>query len=570
MSSPDDRRIDYLAVHDALRAGRATPAWLEGWLPATWNDPERWRSGLYASVRERRGGSVKGQPGGGFDLYHDCVLAHVGRRRAALVAYEDGEAAQVTFEALHDRVSALARAWLAAGVAPGDCVAIVLPVGFDYVAALATALRLGLIVAPLPPLGPTYVRSRVARLAPDHVVSIGRHSRTLAPGTVILPVAAGADDESPASSHVYTDEEPVLRLLSPFGAVDADPVELSADVVHEALLRDAMLVFALEAGDRMAAPGLDPLQLQPLTLLTAWIAGATWVEFEPRDLEAEPKMAVKAGVTVLGVSRRVRDLLLRHGGEGVAPGTSWFRMLNDVYDHDLWAHLSRTLGARKASGFSVLANAASGGAHLFAPRGLELHPMQTWPAPGRHFQMSQVGAGLLPSLTDAGTYTPLLGKEADASLLEVVLARQSEGFTLGGSVALGPQGRTVPGREIASAAERHPAVRAAAVVVAPGRWIHDAHAVLLLFVEADLASGAPEPVPLPEVDALVRREMGDCHAPTRIETYGVRPRFACGAVDDAWCRSQYLSGALALKARLPLFAASARIGWIFGASPPGP
>jgi hypothetical protein len=521
-------------------------------------------------VRERRGGSVKGQPGGGFDLYHDCVLAQIGKRRAALVAYEDGDPAQVTFEALHDRASALAPAWLAAGVVPGDCVAIVLPVGFEYAAALATALRLGLVAAPLPPLGPTYVRSRIARLAPDHVVSVGRHLRTLPPGTSPLPIAPGADDESPASSHVYTDEEPALRLLSPFGGVDADPVELSAAALHEALLRDAMLVFALEGDDRVAAPGLDPLQLQPLTLLTAWIAGATWVELEARDVEVDSKIAVKAGVTVLGVSRKVRDLLLRQGGEGVAPGTSWFRSLNDVYDHDRWAQLARTLGARKASGFSVLANAASGGAHLFAPRGLELQPMQTWPAPGRVFQMSQVGAGLLPSLSDSGTYTPLLGKEADASLLEVALARQGEGWTLGGSIALGPEGRTVPAREIASAAERHPAVRAAAVVVAPGRWIHDAHAVLLLFVEADPSSGAPEPVPLAEVEALVRREMGDRHAPTRIETYGVRPRFADGAVDEAWCRSQYLSGALALKARLPLFAASARLGWIFGASPSGP
>ena len=563
-----DRRIDFRAAHEILRAGRATPDWVDGWLPSTWNDPESWKRGLYASISELRGGAVKGRPGESIDLYHDCLLAQVGKRRPALVVRDD-DVAEWTFESLHERASALAGAWQAAGVKAGECVAIVLPVGVEYAVALLAALRLGLVAAPLPPLGATFVRSRIERLAPDRFVSTGRQQRMLAPGTAFLPLSpsSGAGGGGLGTSHAYADDDPVLRLLSPFGPIDADPVELTAGTLHEALLRDALLVLALQPGDKLAAPGFDPLQMQPLAMLTAWVAGASWVEMEPRHLEVDPKLLSSHGVTVLGVSRAMREVLLRVGPERVPASTSWFRAMNDVFDYERWAQLSSALAARKVSAFAVLTNAASGGAHLFTPRSLDPSPARAWPAPGRVFQLSQVGAGTLPSLTESGTYAPLLGKEPDASLLEVVLAKHGAGWTLGGSLAPGPEGRTVPAREIACAAERHPDVRAAAVVVAPGRWINDAHVVLLLFVEPEPGAELVRPVPIAEIKTLVRQEMGERHVPTRVETFALRPRFTQlkdkRVVDFAWVRSQYLSGALSWKSRSPLFAASARLCWIF-------
>jgi hypothetical protein len=561
-----DRRLDYRAAHDVLRSGRATPDWMEGWLPSTWNDAEGWKRGLYASVREQRGGAIKGRPGESIDLYHDCLLAQVGKRRPGLVV-QDEDVVEWTFESLHERSSSVAGAWLTAGVKPGESVAIVLPVGGDYAVAILAALRLGLVAAPLPPLGPTYVRSRIERLAPDHIVTIGRHQKGLPADATVLPVSvpSGSGGGGLGASHAYADADPVLRLLSPFGPVDADPVELTAGALHEALLRDASLVYALEPGDRIAAPGFDPLQMQPLAMLTAWVAGASWVEMEPKHIEADPKVLANLGVTVLGISRATREVLLRGGVERVPSAASWFRAINDVFDYERWAQLSEALAARKVASFTVLTNAASGGAHLFSPRSVDPAPARAWPAPGRVFQLSQVGAGTLASLTDAGTYTPLLGKEPDSSLLEVVLARQGAGWTVGGSLALGPEGRTVPAREIAKVAERHPAVRSAAVVVAPARWINDAQVVLLLFVEPD-PGGADlvRPVPLSEITSLLRREMGDRQVPTRVETYGLRPRYdEDGEVDFAWARSQYLSGALSWKSRSPLFAAAARLCWIF-------
>jgi hypothetical protein len=274
---------------------------------------------------------------------------------------------------------------------------------------------------------------------------------------------------------------------------------------------------------------------------------------------------MKLAVTALGVSRATREILLRAGTDRVPPSTSWFRAINDVFDHERWSLLSAALAERKVTGFAVLANAASAGAHVFAPRGSEPATMQAWPVPGRVYQLSQVGAEPLPALNDAGTYTPLRGEEPDLSLVPVVMARQGNAWHLSGTLGTGPEGRTVPTREIASAAERHPSVRAAAVVVAPGRWINDAHVVLLLFVEPPPGGGRVEVVPMAEIKALVAREMGERHVPTRIETYGLRPRYKDGVVDVDWCRSQYLTGGLSWKSRSPLYAASARLCWIFEA-----
>jgi hypothetical protein len=563
----EPRRIDFQAVREVLRAGRATEAWLSGWLPSTWNDPARFQKGLYGSVAEQRGGAVKGRPGTGFDFYHDCVLANVGKKRAALVVHDDRDLLSLSFDSLHERSSALANAWRAAGIKAGESVAIVLPVGIELAVAMVTALRMGLTISVLPPLGPTYVRSRVSRLGVDHVVSSGRHERTLAPDSPLLPLAPGSSDASLSASHTYADDDIPLRLLSAFGPNDADPSELSAAALHEALVRDSALVYTLAPGERLAAPGFDPLQMQPLAMLTAWIAGAAWVELEPRHLEADAKVLIKAGVTTLGVSRALRELLLRQGAESVPPGASWFRAMNDVLDYDRWQQLSTALAGRNIFGFALLTSAASGGAHLFAPRGLATSGLRVWPVPGRVYQLSQVGAGTLASLGESGTYTPLVGEEPDASLLEVVLTRDGHGWTLGGSLALGPEGRSVPGAEIARAAERHPAVRAAAVVVVPGRWMNDALVVLLVFVEADArgAKAAPAP-PTAEILARVRQEMGDRHVPARVAVYALRPRFIDGVVDVAWCRSQYLSGALSARARSPIFAMTARLGWIFGDS----
>jgi hypothetical protein len=514
---------------------------------------------------------LKGGPDAGFDLYADTVGKELGRGRTALVGIEKGEVVSTSFEWLHERASALVGAWRAAGVKAEERVALVLPVGVDYAVELLACFRLGLVATPIPPLGPAYVTGRLARAEVDRVVTVDRYRRFLPPsGPDPLAPAAPGGDTTLAASHVFAPEQAPLRLFSPFGDPEAPPVALRAHIVHEAILRDALLVWALDAGDRIAAPGFDPVQMQPLGLLSAWIAGAAWAELDVREASEAGRPLARAGVTVLGVHPTLREQILAAGPDGSFGVKAWFRGLNDPFDIARWDALARLLAERRIPGFSVLTNAASGGAHLFAQRSLEPQPMGVWPAPGRAWQVSQVGAGTQPAPGDAGVYTPLVasagggssadaaGDEVDPSLLRVLIAKLGATWMMGGTIDVGPSGRSLPTREIAAAAERHPEVRAAAVIVLPGRFTNDANVVLLAFTDRT------EDVAVVEIANTIEREMGSLHVPERIEIYPLRPRFRSGAVDVAWCRSQYLSGSLRRKARMPLFLALSKLAWVFG------
>jgi hypothetical protein len=217
----------------------------------------------------------------------------------------------------------------------------------------------------------------------------------------------------------------------------------------------------------------------------------------------------------------------------------------------------------------VIGNAATGGMQLFSPRATAAPNLRVWPVPGQAWQLSEVAAGALPALNDTGIYTPLAGEEADESLPGMVLGRQGDGYFFGGAIGRGRNAHPYPAAEIAAVVERHPAVHHAAGIVAAGRWMNDARLVVLAFVDDTRGQDgrfAP-PVTIPELRALIEREMGERFTPDRIDVLPLRPRIVDGAVDLGWCRTQYLGGALTAKARSEVFVLLSRLGYILAGTP---
>ncbi|MGK3970150.1 AMP-binding protein [Sorangium sp. So ce118] len=567
---PDPERLDLRAFVDTLRAGKADGAYLRGLLPATYEAPERFRRALYAHAARRPGG-LKSRPDEGYDVYHDCVVAHLGQRRRAFASFvSTGSAAgdqEISYDALHLRAGALAAAWRSAGVSPGQAIALVLPLSVEHVVALLAALRLGAVVSTLPPLGPTFVRNRLERLAPDHVVIPERHRHLAGQQKAsLLPLAAPARADSAQPSHWYAPDEPAARLLPVFGDPAAEPVELTAAALHEALLRDGLVVLGLDEADTLAAPGFEPLQHAPHLVLAALAAGAAYAELAPGDLEADPRLLERAGVTVLGVTRGLRDVVLRRGAAAVPRSArAWFRSLTEVVEPERWDALSRALWARKLPGFGVAGAAAAGGVHLFTPPSPPSIVPRVWPAPGRAWLLAELAAGTLPALNAAGMYTPMSDGEPDlAGLPRLVLAREPDGFVLAGAIDVGRDAQAYPTTEVARVIEREPAVRHAAVVVAPGRTTNDAKIAAIAFVEDERGPDGRVrlPVGARALAALIEREMGRSFLPDRIEIFPLRPRLSDGVADEAWCRAQYLGGALHDKARSELFVLLSRLGYI--------
>lgn len=561
--SEELRRTDLRGVIAALRSGAAPDAWMARWLGPAHADPAAFTEMLYTLASARRGG-LASSARTAIDLYKDCVAAHLGAQRRAFVAREAGRDVELTYEALHARSGALMSAWRAAGVEAGQSVCLLLPVGVDYVVSLVTALRMGLVVSAVPPVGPTLARARIAALAPDAVVAAERH-RPLFRGTgaIALP-PSGAREVGAQGSFGYAAGDPVLRLLPAFGEGADAPIDLPAARLHASLLGDALLVFALDEKDTLAMPGWEPLVHQPTSLLASLLAGAAFCEVAPADVAADPGLLGRLGVTVLGVGRALREVLLGQGKWPPGAIRTWFRTMTDPLDLSRWEALGNLSSKAGVAVFNTAISAAAGGALLFSRVVKEVPGLTVWPVPGRPWLLGEVGTKDLAALNDSGVFSVLDGEEPIPGAPRLLLTRSGDGYLCSGCLDVGPEARAVPIDLVSGAVERHPAVRHATVVVSPGRAINEANVTLIAFVEDTRGPDgrfAP-PVTAAELRALCVKELGESLAPSRVEVFPLRPRLVKGAVDRGWCRSQYLGGAMTEKARDELFVAVSRLGYL--------
>ncbi|HVJ91094.1 MAG TPA: AMP-binding protein [Labilithrix sp.] len=563
--------LDFAGMRESIRAGKATPAWLASWLEKSYASPGAFRTALYMFAAARREDAIKSRPHVGFDFYHDCVLAHVGQRRRALVAREGRDLSSITFESLHARVSSLAAAWTREGVVPGTKVCVMLGRSSTFVVAVLTALRLGAVLSVLPPRGPTYVKTRLMVLAPDKVATDQAGARlagVLLPAANVLPLAAQAGDVATAVSHTYLPGEQVAALVSPLVSRGAEAYGVTADVLHFSLLRDALLVHALDNKDTVAAPGFSEAQHQPSLVLSTLLAGASFADIEDKDLDLDPKLTSKLGVTVLGVTPALRERIFALKAAGKATKLAeraFFRSLTDPLDLGRWDDLARLLSKDGLLGYSVLLTAAAGGVQLFSGPRPPPMALGVFPSPGQSWQLSEIAGGTVQTLGTSGVYHAMFDEEVQPAVPNVVLAKSGDDYLYVGPLEPGPAGCSYPAEEVAAVVTRHPEVRAAAAIVTAGAFINDAKVVLLAFTDDPAVADSP---PTEEFRMLIDREMGPGFLPDRIEVFALRPRYIeDGSVDVGWCRSQYVSGGLRRRSRSDLFLALARIGWIFGEAP---
>lgn len=552
-------------VADMLRdLAEGGPERVPAWLEASWQQPEPFFQALWAYTAERWPEPLKSRPYEGQDFYHDGVVRHLRQGREALVSRAPGQGwHRLSYAELHARVTALAATWEAEGVEPGQGVALVLPVSESYVLALLTALRLGLVVSPLPPQGAAFVRNRLGALAPQYVVCHARHAPLLGEGAwrpLPLSPTRGASLVPPLRSHTYAAQEPVARLFSPLGATPEQPVELSAGALFLGLLRDAVLVLRLRAEDRVALPGFEPLQHQPWALLVTLLAGGCFLEVEEEDLAEEDSQALLAP-TVVGLSPALRERLL--AGQGRTESWRlWVRNPAEPYDLERWQQLEERLAARRqCRGMSLVANAAFGGSLLFSAAQARPSPFSVLPTPGQPWQLADVLGSGQPSRADSGLYAALGEEAQEAAFGRFLLSRTRTGYFFAGSPRLGAHGQTYPEREVLQVVQSHPGVVGAAVVITPASpQLHRTRVSLLVFTPpleqspGELRAG---------LERRIARELGARYRPEQVCFYPLTPRRTeQGEVDADWCRWQFLSGALDRKASDELFRLLTQARWL--------
>ena len=542
---------------DALRLGLdagGNPFTAPAWLTDAARDPSAfWRSvapALVASVA----GSSRSLLFERYQLAHDLAARHAGRTPAFLAHDPASGFIATSYAYIVDAARALAGAWLARGAVPGMSVAIVAPMSRELVTALIAAWHVGLIAAPLPVWGRTYLHDRLDKLDPDFVAtSKGRALWLGLPDELRLPTVATGSAPSPGLAHVYAPDEPALRVFSPLGDMPLVPLDVPAERRYLGALRDGAVFFSLGAELAVAAPGWCEVQVGLPLLLACLATRAQLAAIDLEDACARPAVVCDGRIHVLGVHPQLREAILAGAIGGPGPAR-WFRSPATAHEPARWAELADRRPFARAVGACSFASPVAGGAITWSAWRRSPARDTARPAPGLDWTLLDPGRGGARSIDGNGVLTstvvpiaaigqPLLGQLGPAAGEQLWVT----------SLGAHRDGQRLPASELEALVATRPEVWCAVLVDDPRDG-----GVLVVFARPDRldAAQAARDALGAELLALVALELTPHLVPARVEVFTVTPHLADnGTLDRDWCRGQHVSGRLAAKHRVPVFTA---------------
>ena len=541
--------FDVRKILEQLETGSPEEPGVPAWQRESWTDAEGFMGAL-AAAHVGRGAPLKSRVGQQYDFFHDIVVRHGGGDRLALRAFDRRQGWQsLGYRALQDLAARRATEWARQGVKAGAKVCLLYSVGPELLISLAAALGLGACVSYLPPQGRGFITRRLTELAPDFIAT-EPHQVLLVPG-LEKQVLQSKGQAAPAfTSHTYKPEEPVGLLFSPLVEPPGTPVPLKAEDAWRGALVDGLLTFGLGPGEHLAAPGYHPLQHLPAFLFATLLRGATYVHLELADVEANPALLTEHPLRALGVTPTLRDLLLRTRTplKNVA---HWFRNPEEPIDWQGWRLWVRQCGLAAVPSSNVLVDPAGGGAVLSSPRKVRDVHTEAPPAPGRVWVLGDVNMSGQEAPGDLGVFTLAPAEERPPGYL--VLTRAYGVYHYGGPRTARREGRVYLAAEVAQVVRELPFCRGAVVIPAPTGGVAGHYRyVLLVFTGAQRLNAGPW---LQEIRRRIELQLGAEHLPDRTDFIPLYPRRVEGEVDEAWCQTQYLTGALHRKASDRLFQA---------------
>ena len=531
------------------------PDSVPAWLARSWEDPDGFASAM-APIHAGRSTPFKSRTGQHHDFFHDLVARHATTDRIALRSYSRTQGWRtLSYRQLQEQATRRATAWAGLGVKPGAKLCLMLPPGPELMVSLCAALGLGACVSLLPPGARAFVARRLDALAPQHIAAephqaplLGKHAARLLPLQTQVPPAL--------ASYTYKPTEPVGLLFSPLANPSDVPVPLTAGDAWRSALVDGLLTFGLNPGDHLAAPGFHPLQHLPALYFTTLLRGATYLHVEPADLDVSPALLTEHPVRALGLTPAVRDLVARARLPLKNVGL-WFRDPQAPFDFHAWRDALKACGLASVPGGNVCVDPAWGGAVLYSHRRVaaDVHT-DISPAPGRAWALRDFTDSGQDAPGDTGLFTPL--PDAGRPPAHVVLTRVRGQYHHFGVREPRREGRVFLFTEAADALREPPGPRLDAVGLAvPVSGMAGAYRSVLLVFTGDLPPGVE--VSEADVRRRIEQALGADALPDRIERFALHARRLDGKqdgpVDEEWCRSQYLTGSLKLKAGDPLFQA---------------
>ena len=541
--------FDVRKILEQLDTGTPAEAGVPGWQQQSWEDPDGFANAL-AVAHVGKGAPLKSRAGQHYDFFHDLVVRHANTDKIALRAYDKRAGWQVLgYKQLQEQASRRATEWTQQGVKAGAKVCLVYSVGNELLISLAAALCVGACVSFLPPTGRRFIAKRLAALGPDHIAT-EPHQLLLLEGFE-KQVLQHKGKGSPAfTSHTYKPVEPLGLLFSPLVEPSGTPAPLVAEDAWRGALVDGLLTFGLGAGEHLAAPGYHPLQHVPALLFATLLRGATYLHLELSDVEVNPALITEHPVRALGVTPALRDVLLK-ARTPLKNVAHWFRNPEEPIDWHAWRTWVKECALAAVPSANVLVDPSAGGAVLTTPRRVRDLHVEAFPAPGRRWELHDINLSGQPAPGDLGIFTLVPPDKRPPGYL--ILTRSYGLYHYGGPRTARRVGRVYPAAEVAEAVQGLPFVRGATVVPAPTGGVAGHYRyVLLVFTGAQARQPGPW---LQEIRKSIELQLGAEHLPDRVDFIPLYPRKVDGQLDEAWCQTEYMTGALFRKSADPLFQA---------------
>jgi len=528
---------------------RPIPSLFESWkrIPEFRRALLRWFAGASRTP-------IKSSQESGFDFYHDLIVRHKDSARVAVIlpgATRD-EIRAVSFAELHAACTQRCTAWQESGVKAGQTICIVGAFSVDWVVALLSALRLGLLSCILPANGPDYLRVRLQRVRPDYVATASHYRRILPAADWVGALLPDSFLSRPPStlqnlgSHTYEADQAVFALYSPLRAAQAEPLSLSAADSYVAAVRDGLLLWRIGPGSTLCVPDENLLEQQPALLLTTLLCGGTYLHTLPNPPPASG--VVPQSPQVLFVRRALRDRMLDQPRRALPGLQLWVVHPAEAADAR-WQDFADHVGIQNVPAMAAWVDAAAAGCLLFSPPQRGRPSRAVWPAPGIAHALQTAGDPPLPARSGSGV---LRVPQDDAAALGIRLIAWDAAFAYGGPVEVLHRGERYPFPEVEACVGKLPFVDAAVALGAVGDRSEPA---LFVFV-------GPEPLAVArELEAArisaVREQIAQClgpaFVPTLIQVFAMYPRRSNGSVDRLWLTRAYNENMLREREEHPLF-----------------
>lgn len=481
-----------------------------------------------------------------YDFYSDCIFRHIGKNFIAFTEYSATKIESWTYEQLHKFVCTELKKWKKKEIHNSNLVILLVPFGLSFIIAMLCCISLGIAFFFLPINSPflslEQIEIQVKKINPDYIISekILSDFQSNEINIHIIKPEITIDDNNDFFSISYQPKKCLYKCLAMYRQEFMPLVSLSAKEVYHQILSDGLLLFNLKEKYTWLTPLDNTLVEQPYKILSSLFHGANFKYFSEHLLMDNPNLLEKEKVHILGVSSRLRELLIEKPCNLSGVGFWYTNPLNQNYQS--WVNFTEKNKLKKVVKANILIDSSFGGVNFFTQKSLEIIDPYIFPKIASQNLKTPLSLKESESFDQPFIYHPISHFEDNQNpKSNLFLYSTPSQFFFAGCEKPTKKGCVLPIEEIENYLNLHPLIERSCLLLIPkSEEIFSHQIILLAFVKQNVQLDQISMLKIQIIDKITYT-FGSFYIPDLIETYQLYPRYKNNVIDRNWCRYQYLS-----------------------------